>query len=106
VPNEHEAEALTGEREPMDAARLLSGRTGAPVIVTLGADGALVFEPGATPEAERLPAPVVDAVDTTGAGDAFCGALAAGLAAGNSLRDAAAAAIEAASLSVTSAGAR
>jgi ribokinase len=106
VPNEHEAEALTGEREAIDAARLLSGRTGAPVIVTLGADGALVFEPGAAPEAERLPAPIVDAVDTTGAGDAFCGALCASLAAGSSLREAAAAAVQAASLSVTSAGAR
>lgn len=106
VPNEHEAEALTGEREPMDAARLLSGRTGAPVIVTLGAAGALVYEPGGTPEAERLPAPIVDAVDTTGAGDSFCGALAAGLAGGCSLREAAIAAVQAASESVTSAGAR
>ncbi|MEP7158284.1 MAG: PfkB family carbohydrate kinase [Chloroflexota bacterium] len=106
VPNEHEAEALTGEREPLDAARLLSGRSGAPVIVTLGAAGCLLYEPGGTPEAERLPAPIVDAVDTTGAGDAFAGALAAGLASGSSLREAAAAAVEAASLSVTSACAR
>jgi ribokinase len=106
VPNEHEAEALTGEREPMDAARLLSGRTGAPVIVTLGAAGCLLYEPVGTPEAERLPAPIVEALDTTGAGDAFCGALAAELAAGTPLREAAAAAVAAASESVTSAGAR
>lgn len=106
VPNEHEAEALTGEREALDAARLLSGRTGAPVIVTLGAAGCLLYEPAGTPEAERLSAPIVDAVDTTGAGDAFCGALAAELATGSSLREAAIAAVQAASLSVTSVGAR
>jgi ribokinase len=66
----------------------------------------LLYEPGGTPEAERLPAPIVEAVDATGAGDAFCGALAAELAAGSSLREAGAAAVQAASLSVTLAGAR
>lgn len=53
-----------------------------------------------------MPAPKVEVVDTTGAGDAFVGALAAHLAQGNPLREAAASAIEAASKSVTSAGAR
>lgn len=107
VPNEHEAEALTGEREPINAARLISGRTAAPTIVTLGAAGALFYDPGTTPDTvERLPAPVVEALDTTGAGDAFVGALAAQLAVGSPLREAAAAAVQAASESVTQPGAR
>ncbi len=42
------------------------------VILTLGEDGALLIQPGAAPLA--VPAPQVDIVDTTGAGDAFAGA--------------------------------
>ena len=103
LPNEHEAEALTGEHKPLEAARLLAARTGAPVIVTLGPGGALVVGDEGT---ERLPAPAVEVVDTTGAGDAFAGALAAELAAGSSLLEAARVAVRAASLSVTAAGAR
>jgi len=48
----------------------------------------------------------VSSVDATGAGDAFNGALAAGLAEGRTLPDAARRAIQAASLSTTIAGAR
>ncbi len=104
LPNEGESAALTGLSDPRAAALALARRTGAPVIVTLGADGALLCEPGGSQE--RLPAPVVEVVDTTGAGDAFVGALASQLAAGRSLREAAAAAVEAASRSVTMPGAR
>ena len=104
LPNEGEAATLTGVSNPREAATTLSVRTGAPVIVTLGAQGALLSEPGGTQE--NLPAPRVEVVDTTGAGDAFVGALAAKLAAGKPLREAAAAAVEAASKSVTTAGAR
>ncbi|MEY4227314.1 MAG: hypothetical protein RL190_2071 [Actinomycetota bacterium] len=103
VPNEHEAAALTGMDDPEAAARLLAGRSGAPVVVTLGAAGALVVADGA---ATRVPAPAVDVVDTTGAGDALCGTLAAGLAAGRVLGDAVGDAVEAASHSTTRAGAR
>ncbi|HWI09336.1 MAG TPA: PfkB family carbohydrate kinase, partial [Solirubrobacteraceae bacterium] len=81
----------------------LSERTGAPVIVTLGPDGALLFDGG---RADAVPAPAVGVVDTTGAGDTFCGALAAELAGGASLRDAVRFAVTAASLSVGAAGAR
>jgi ribokinase len=106
LPNAGEAATLTGLSDPGAAALALARRTGAPVIVTLGAVGALVHEPGAPEETVHLPAPTVEVADTTGAGDAFVGALAAHLAAAKPLREAAAAAVEAASQSVTSAGAR
>jgi ribokinase len=102
TPNAHEARALTGEQDVEAAARALAARTGAPVLVTLGADGALLLD-GVV---ERLPAPVVEVVDTTGAGDAVNGALAAELAAGRPLREAARFAMVAAALSTRVAGAR
>ncbi len=103
IPNELEAEAMTGEHDPAMAGRLLAGRTGAPVIVTLGQRGVVVVtRDGARP----IPAVFVEAVDTTGAGDAFCGALAAELACGADLFDAARVAVRAASLSTTARGAR
>lgn len=103
VPNEHEAALLGGSDDPEAAARALAGATGAPVVVTLGAAGALVLD---GERAERVPAPAVDAVDTTGAGDALCGTLAAQLAGGAPLGDAVRAAVAAASASTTRPGAR
>jgi ribokinase len=102
TPNAEEARALTGEEDVEAAARALAGRTGAPVLVTLGADGALLLDG----EPERLPALAVQVVDTTGAGDAVNGALAAELAAGRALPDAARFALAAAALSTTAPGAR
>jgi ribokinase len=106
VPNEGEAATLSGLSDPRAAALAIAAQTGAPVIVTLGAQGALVCEPDPPEGVEVMPAPKVEVVDTTGAGDAFVGALAAHLAKGSPLRVAAGAAIEAASRSVTSPGAR
>jgi ribokinase len=102
TPNADEARALTGEGDAEAAARGLAARTGAPVLVTLGGDGALLLDE----TFERLPAPRVAPVDTTGAGDTVNGALAAELAAGRPLRDAAAFAVRAAALSTQKAGAR
>ena len=102
TPNAHEARALAGEDDVEAAARALAARTGAPVLVTLGAEGALLLDG----DVERLPAPSVDVVDTTGAGDAVNGALAAELAAGRPLREAARFAMAAAALSTRVAGAR
>jgi len=97
------------ERPEVAAATLLDrnsegdGVRGA-VIVTLGAAGAVVVARDREPL--DLPAPAVTAVDSVGAGDAFNGALAAGLAAGLPLEAAAARAIAAAALSTTHPGAR
>jgi len=89
--------------EPEAAARALTARTGAPVVVTIGPEGALLADGDAL---ERIPAPKVEAVDTTGAGDAFNGALAAALADGAKLGDAVRAAVAAAADSVRRPGAR
>lgn len=104
TPNASEAEQLTGEPDPEAAARALSESTGAAVLITLGARGALLLEPGGEPVS--LPATKVAAVDTTGAGDTVNGALAAELAAGRPLREAAEFALRAAALSTTKPGAR
>jgi ribokinase len=103
TPNADEARALSGEADPEAAGRALAARTGAPVLVTVGADGALLC---ASADVERLPAPAIEVVDTTGAGDTFNGALAAELAEGVPLRAAAGLAIDAAARPTTRAGAR
>jgi len=101
VPNRSELAALAAGGPPEEAAaRLAVARA---VVVTLGAEGALVVRDG---HADRIPAPEVDAVDATGAGDAFCGALADALARGAELVEAARWAVGAAAVSVTRAGAQ
>jgi ribokinase len=108
VINEHEAAFLLGERvEGVDGAldaapRLLALGPGS-VVVTLGEDGA-VYSDGES--AQHLTAPKVEVVDTTGAGDAFVGALAAKLAGDASLEDAVAYAVRAGAAAVTEAGAQ
>ena len=95
VPNEHEVELLGG------VARLLELGAQA-VVVTLGADGAALHtSDGCTPIA---PFPVTP-VDTTGAGDTFCGSLCARLAAGDDLPTALPYASAAGALCTTAAGA-
>ena len=103
VPNEHEAEQLTGIPEPERAARVLQAMSGAPVIVTLGAAGALLVDGDMATSIAAVP---VDVVDTTGAGDCLCGTLAARIAAGDPLATAVERAVAAASLSTTTPGAR
>jgi ribokinase len=103
TPNRDEACALSGEREPEAAARALAERTGAPAVVTIGAGGALLADGDSV---ARLPAPEVDAVDTTGAGDAFNGALACALAGGAELEAAVRSAIAVAAESTRTRGAR
>ncbi len=108
MPNETELAILTrlpveSEAEVAAAAHSLVGRGFEAVIVTLGARGALI----ATPEGARRIAPVkVEAIDTTGAGDAFIGSFARYLAADLSLDAALAQASRYAAFSVTRRGAQ
>jgi ribokinase len=74
------------------------------VVVTLGAAGALLVRPGRP--AVGLATPAIRAIDSVGAGDAFNGALAAGLAVGLDVDVAAQRAVVAAAMSTTKAGAR
>jgi ribokinase len=106
IPNETEAELLTGQRvttptEAETAARALQDRGPGTVLVTLGPRGVLLVE-GQT--AELVPAVQVRAVDASGAGDAFIGSLAVFLVEGVPLREAARRANIAAALSVTRPG--
>lgn len=82
----------------------LAATTGAPVVVTLGGDGVRYALPGEEP-VEVAPHPA-HVVDTTGAGDAFNGVLAARLGAGDALPRAVRTANVAAALSVAAPGAR
>jgi ribokinase len=108
VVNEHEAAFLLGsEVEGVDGAlsaapELLSlGPRSA--VITVGEAGAVLASDEST---EHLPAPRVDVVDTTGAGDAFVGALAARLARDATLREAVAYAVRAGAAAVTKEGAQ
>lgn len=81
VVNEVELQMLTGASDVGDAdrqARRWAARHGVSVVVTRGAAGALLQRPDGT--ALAVPAPPTAVVDTTGAGDTFCGVLAAALA--------------------------
>jgi ribokinase len=99
IVNTPELEFLTGSADPVAAA----GLPVPVVIVTLGGDGAaLVTAQGVT----RFAAPAVDVVDTTGAGDTFCGAVAAAIDGGIDLPSAVRRAVTAASLATTELGAR
>ncbi len=108
IPNESEAALLTGM--PVEsvaqaemAARVLMGRGAKCVIVTLGAQGALVCAEGG--EAQLVGAFDAGAVlDTTGAGDGFCGGFAAALSEGRTVLEAARFGCAAAGISVTRAG--
>jgi ribokinase len=112
VPNEHELAQLAGvadgERSPSELAKLARSVGPGSVVVTLGARGALVVPAdGCTDARVQLQAPPpVSTIDTTGAGDCFCGALAQALARGEELGRAVRYAVTAAALSTTGPGAR
>ena len=103
-PNESEVMALTGAAASVDdaAADLLARGVGA-VVVTLGAAGCRIYQPGNS--AVELPGHRMQVKDTIGAGDTFTGAMAAALARGEALGAAAQWANAAAALSVTRHGA-
>jgi ribokinase len=109
TPNEGETEVLTGikitdEESLVKAAAVLHGKGVATVIITLGPRGAFISSSDSV--TEHVPAPVIEAVDTTAAGDVFNGALAVALSEGMALKEAVVFGCNAAALSVTRLGAQ
>jgi sugar/nucleoside kinase (ribokinase family) len=101
--NQREATLHTGAEDPREAARRLQARLPqASVMVRTGAAGCVLASTGRP--LQEIPAPRVDAVDTTGAGDAHAGVFLAALAAGLPAPQAAARANAAAALSTTRPG--
>ena len=76
LPSEIEAAALAGTADPRDAARAFLEHGPHTVVIKLAEAGCLVATRD-NPEPTAVPTDVVDPVDSTGAGDAFCGAFAA-----------------------------
>ncbi len=108
VPNRTEAAALLGRsaaatEDPAQAARDLARQTRRGTVITLGAEGAVVV--GRNDESWQQ-APAIMAVDTTGAGDTFCGYFVAGLVSALSPEEAVRRAVYAASLACTKHGAQ
>jgi ribokinase len=75
-------QAGLGAAEPAELARVLAGRFGGTCVVTLGRDGAIAVAPDGAWQVTAMP---VEPIDTTGAGDAFVGALLAALDGGATL---------------------
>jgi ribokinase len=108
IPNETELSLLTGKtvsdiRSVETAARSLVTREAQTVIVTLGANGALIVNKDGT---KHIPSFKVNVVDTTAAGDAFIGGFAVGILGGQSLEDAVQYASACGALAVTKFGAQ
>lgn len=108
IPNKTEAEIISGveitddasELEAINAIHAMGVKT---VIFTLGSKGALFCENG---DCAQIPAFKVEAVDTTAAGDTFCGALCVAISEGRPMYDAIVFANRAGSISVTRMGAQ
>ena len=103
IPNETEFKELHGQAPTSDEA-LKKFRPGKNSIVTLGSEGAVLITSDG--DLTRVSAPKVNAVDTTGAGDAFVGVFAFGLASGKNPEDAMKLGVKVASMSVTRKGAQ
>ncbi|MPN05689.1 Ribokinase [bioreactor metagenome] len=108
IPNESEAEKLTGisvkdESSALEAASTLVNKGVKRVIITMGSRGAYVYDKGYK---GLIDTPKVNAIDTTGAGDIFCGAVAVKLGEGCNLKEAVLFANTSAAISVTRFGAQ
>jgi len=108
IPNKTEAEMLSDVKvtdwtSAKFAADIISKRGIDMVVLTLGSLGALIKNGNQYLEIESVP---VETVDTTAAGDTFCGALSVGLAEGMSIADAVKFAAKASSITVTRMGAQ
>lgn len=102
TPNQNEARLLAGidaadDRDDRAVASVLAERVEGTVVMTVGGDGALIVDD----EVHAVPAPSVEAIDTTGAGDAFNAAFAVALAEEMTLHDAVSFGCTTGALSVT-----
>ncbi len=108
IPNETEAEILTGIKvtdaeTAENAARKLYTKGVKNVVITMGGTGSFLFTPSHSKMISVVP---VKAIDTTAAGDVFCGALAVALSEGKTTEEAVIFANKAAGISVTRMGAQ
>lgn len=108
IPNRSEAEILSGIKvtdleKARQAADIISAKGVNIVVVTLGAEGALIKE---FDDYHFVEAVKVDAMDTTAAGDVFCGSVCVGLAEGKSIIDSVKMAARASAITVTRMGAQ
>lgn len=108
TPNENEVENITGirvetEKDAAEAARILLHHGVKTVLITLGARGVYVAGDGI---GKLIPAFAIEPVDSTAAGDVFCGTLAVAIAEDKPLLDAVRFANAAAAISVTRLGAQ
>lgn len=108
LPNRVETEMLSGikvvdEKSAYKAAMAISRKGVDNVVITLGKDGAFVKEKD---KLIMTPASEVEAIDTTGAGDVFCGAVSVYLSEGYSLEESVRFANVAAAIAVTRIGAQ
>ena len=107
IPNENELEKYSGVKvfdapSAAKAAKALMDKGVGDIIVTMGSKGSLICQ---GEETSFVTARKVEAVDTTGAGDCYCGALCVALSEGRSLKEAAEFATKAAAVSVQRPGA-
>ena len=102
ILNQIEAQTLTEKPGSTPRPKFCAGRGVGKVVLTLGPGGALVQEEQGL--AQRVPAPAMTAVDTTGAGDVVVGVVAAGIDRGLPLMPAVRWAVAAASQKVTRPG--
>lgn len=107
IPNRNELGVLAGVTEPISIDEVTAAvrklRTDAAIVVTLGSEGAVLVSNG---QVAMFPSPDVEAVDPTGAGDAFCGAVAEALSRDSGLETAVERATAAGSLATTTRGAQ
>ncbi len=103
IPNEHELDGfVSNEGSYEDKCRYLVNKGIKNVIVTLGEKGSLLVNDNQSVNIEPI---VVNAIDTTGAGDSYCGAFVTALSRGDSVIDAMKFATKASSITVTRKGA-